>query len=138
MKKIVLIVVVVAGAVLSIRPAREAALPLLAPVAEPAVRILGQQVARVRDPVYRWSVKNEARGLLRELVERERSGSPLPRPADFQEYLRTRTVAEQPVTDRWGSPYYLLMNRDSMAVVSPGPDRRPGTEDDIRASVPRG
>jgi hypothetical protein len=87
--------------------------------------------------VFQWSVRNEARTLARELHSRELSGQPLPRPQDFSSYMQRRTISGTGGLDKWGSPYYMLLYGDSITVVSPGPDQRPGSEDDIRESVGR-
>jgi len=34
--------------------------------------------------------------------------------------------------DAWGGPWRILCERDDVTVVSNGPDRQPGTDDDIR------
>lgn len=135
--KILLFVLVALGASFSIPSLRRVVEPVTDAALDPAKRMLSGQLARIRDPVYRWSVQNEARGIARELIQREETGQPLPRPQDFQSYLQRRTLAGAPVLDRWGSPYYLLVTADSVVVVSPGPDERPGSDDDIRAGLPR-
>ena len=137
MLKVLIVVAVLLGAAFSIPALRQYVEPVVTAVTKPARNMVGAQLTRVRDPVFRWAVRNEARNMARELVQRDREGQPLPRPQDFQSYLTGRTLAQQPVLDRWGSPYYLLVAHDSVTVVSPGPDTRPGTEDDIRAPFPR-
>jgi hypothetical protein len=132
-----LVIVVLLAAILAIPPVREVA----GPVFEPGKAVLDRTVGRVwvrgRDQVFRWSVRNEARTLALELQKREVSGQPLPRPQDFQAYLERRTISGTPGLDKWGSPYYMLVAGDSITVVSPGPDARPGTADDIREAVAR-
>lgn len=135
--RLILLVVAALGASFSIPALRQHVEPVTTAALAPAKRLIGRQLARIRDPVFRWSVQNEARGIARELIQREDGGQPLPRPQDFQAHLQRRTLAGSPVLDRWGSPYYLLVTADSVIVVSPGPDQRPGTEDDIRAGLPR-
>jgi general secretion pathway protein G len=36
------------------------------------------------------------------------------------------------IVDQWGSPYEIVCNGDDVIVVSFGPDKRRGTDDDIR------
>lgn len=40
------------------------------------------------------------------------------------------------ITDPWGMPYEILCDADSPRVVSSGPDRRLGNEDDVDGSEP--
>ena len=133
----VLVIVVLCAAVLAIPPVREVAGPVLEPGKSLLDRSVGRVWARGRDQVFRWSVRNEARTLAQELQKREVSGQPLPRPQDFQAYLQRRTISGTPGLDKWGSPYYMLLGGDSITVVSPGPDGRPGNGDDIREAVAR-
>ena len=133
----VLVSLVLLAAVLAIPPVRALAGPLLDPGKALLDRSVGRVWARGRDQVFRWSVRNEARTLALELQKREASGQGLPRPQDFQSYVQRRTISGTPGLDKWGSPYYMLLGRDSITVVSPGPDRRPGTGDDIRESAGR-
>ena len=133
----VLVLVVLCAAVLAIPPVREIAGPVLEPGKSLLDRSVGRVWARGRDQVFRWSVRNEARTLAQELQKREASGQPLPRPQDFQAYLQRRTISGTPGLDKWGSPYYMLLGGDSITVVSPGPDGRPGNGDDIREAVER-
>lgn len=133
----VLVIVVLCAAVLAIPPVREIAGPVLEPGKSLLDRSVGRVWVRGRDQVFRWSVRNEARTLAQELQKREVSGQPLPRPQDFQGYLQRRTISGTPGLDKWGSPYYMLLGGDSITVVSPGPDGRPGNGDDIREAVAR-
>lgn len=133
----ILVILVLAAAVLAIPPVREIAGPVLEPGKALLDRSVGRAWARGRDTVFRWSVRNEARTLAQELQKREISGQPLPRPQDFQAYLQRRTISGTPGLDKWGSPYYMLLGGDSITVVSPGPDGRPGNGDDIREAVVR-
>jgi len=133
----VLVIAVLLAAVLAIPPVRAMAGPVLEPGKAFLDRSVGKVFARSRDRVFSWSVRNEARSLAQELQKREISGQPLPRPQDFQTYLQRRTISGTPGLDKWGSPYYMLLGGDSVTVVSPGADRRPGTADDIRESVAR-
>lgn len=133
----ILVIVVLLAAVLAIPPVRGLAGPVLEPGKALIDRSVGRLWVRGRDRVFGWSVRNEARTLAQELQKREISGQALPRPQDFQAYLQRRTISGAPGLDKWGFPYYMLLGGDSITVVSPGPDGRPGTDDDIRESVGR-
>ncbi len=133
----ILVILVVLAAVLAIPPVRSLAAPALEPGKAMIDRSVGRLWVRARDRIFGWSVRNEARTLAQELQKREIAGQTLPRPQDFQAYLQRRTISGSPGLDKWGAPYYMLLGGDSITVVSPGPDGRPGTDDDIRESVGR-
>lgn len=133
----VLVIVVLLAAVLAIPPVRAMAGPVLEPGKALLDRSVGKLFGRGRDRVFEWSARSEARSLAQELQKREISGQALPRPQDFQSYLQRRTISGTAGLDKWGSPYYMLLGGDSITIVSPGADRRPGTADDIRESVAR-
>jgi prepilin-type N-terminal cleavage/methylation domain-containing protein len=40
------------------------------------------------------------------------------------------------LTDAWGSPFVIVCEADETSVISPGPDRRANTEDDLREPDP--
>lgn len=137
MKKIILIALLAIFCVLAIPPLRTWADPVVGPILADASARLEPQLDRVRTPYFRWEAKSEARTIAEGLRQDALTGQSLPRPADFQAYLRRRTINPRDVADRWGSPYYLQLQPDSIVVISPGPDGRPGTEDDIRAAEAR-
>lgn len=132
-----LVIFVLLAAVLAIPPVRAVAGPVLAPGKDIVDRTIGRVWERARDRMFLWSVRNEARTLAEELRAREVGGDPLPRPQDFQAYLQRRTISGTPGLDKWGNPYYMILGGDSITVVSPGADGRPGTDDDIREAVSR-
>jgi general secretion pathway protein G len=61
--------------------------------------------------------------------------SDCPIPAKMQE--AHELDAAMSLRDPWGTPYTLECQSDEVVVISAGPDRALGTEDDIRAPGPR-
>jgi len=51
-------------------------------------------------------------------------------PSSFEGWLRREFAS--PAEDPWGSLYYLQTRRNGFLVGSAGPDRHPGTDDDVR------
>jgi general secretion pathway protein G len=61
--------------------------------------------------------------------------SDCPTPAGMQE--ARELDAAMSIRDPWGTPYAVDCQVDEVVVISAGPDRKFGTEDDLRAPVPR-
>ena len=118
MSRIVWILVFVLGAVLLVPPLRERAAPHL----EFAL-----------NPLYRWEAKNRVNAIYRVLERARAEGRGLPLPRNFQRFL-TDTEGSSAALDPWGEPYFLVRERNTFRVSSPGPDRVPGTADDIHST----
>jgi len=99
---------------------------ILADVAEPIVV-----------PIVRWSTQEEMRQVGRNVVDHERLTGQLPAGSAWLEWLEYRYPAEEMTRDPWDTVYQLEVTRDSVSVVSLGPDRTRQTEDDFRVSTPR-
>lgn len=126
MKKLVLIVILAAGAALALPATRPRVLKLLEPVTR-----------RVLDPILSWSAGGELERIARALVEVEESYRQIPDAREFGPWLRNRYQGGGAESDPWGSRYYLKVWADSFVVGSPGPDRQAGTADDILVSRKR-
>ena len=100
---------------------------ILANVAEPIVT-----------PIVRWSTEDEMEQVGRNVVEHERLTGTLPTGGAWLEWLEYRYASDDTRTDPWGSTYQLEVTRESVAIVSFGPDRTRGTEDDFRMLTARG
>lgn len=137
MRRLIFWLLIFAGISSSVPPVRERVAPRVAPIRDYAVRELAPHVKRGLDPVYRWSAVQEMRRIARELRQRELSFVALPHPREFQKFLEKQHYTGRKGLDPWGSPYYLILKRDSIIVGSPGPDLKRGTEDDIREAVYR-
>lgn len=111
MSKIVLVVLLLALGVLITPSLRQRAAPHL-------------QFAL--DPVYAWNTRNQLRDIQR-FIERSRT---LPQERTFSAHLERENGAGTSL-DPWGNQYYLLRDRHTYQIGSPGPDGVPGTADDI-------
>jgi len=88
-------------------------------------------LAPVINPVLTWQTKGEMQQIGRELETLNRQGSDLPTPgSSFQHWMEGRFMGGSR-TDGWGVDYTLRVWRDSVGIVSNGPDREIGTPDDI-------
>lgn len=87
-------------------------------------------------PLDRWTARSEASHLLRTLARWQSEGKTLPKQKEFARWAQKFLAAERAGLDPWGESYVLHYYGDSVAVASPGPDRTPHSEDDIRVSSP--
>lgn len=115
MSRIVLLVLVAILIVVVWRPARETVQP---------------HVQFAFDPVYEWSTRNKVKELTGDLRQQVILGRTLPRPAEYAAFVEG-SRGDGSSNDPWGTPYYLLLERRTFQVGSAGPDRQPGTPDDI-------
>lgn len=81
-------------------------------------------------PLYRWETKNRLNEIHRLLAREHATGGTIPSAREFPVFLENREGVRG-ATDRWGEPFYLEVDRGSFRVGSAGPDREPGTGDDI-------
>jgi len=89
------------------------------------------------DPVLGWSTKGEMRAIARGLERDMRTGRATPaRPRDFNRWLERNYDAEEARTDPWGNRYELRLWRDSLGIVSPGPDGEIHSDDDLVVTLP--
>lgn len=88
-------------------------------------------------PVLRWSTEEEMAQVGRNVVEHERLTGDMPAGAGWLDWLDYRYLSDEIKRDPWGSVYQLEVTPDSVAVLSFGPDRTRGTEDDFRVLTPR-
>jgi len=85
----------------------------------------------VMNPVLTWQTKGEMNRLGRELQTVNREGGNLPIPgADFHNWMNRHFLGGA-TTDAWGVDYTMRTWRDSIGIVSNGPDLEIGTTDDI-------
>ncbi len=93
--------------------------------------------APIAVPLARWSTEEEMAQVARNAVDQERLTGALPQGARWLEWLRMRYAGPEAVTDPWGSTYQLDATKDSVWVLSFGPDRTRGTPDDFRVATSR-
>ena len=116
MWKVIFILLVLFGAALYFPQTRPTVLDFLAPV---------------MNPVLTWQTKGEMDRIVRELESLHRQGSDLPTPGEsFQAWMDRRFMGGSK-TDAWGMDYTLEVWRDSLGIVSNGPDEELGTPDDL-------
>lgn len=89
-------------------------------------------------PIMRWSASEEMSQVARNVVEYERLTGQLPAGRGWLEWLDYRYSMEDMKRDPWGSVYQMEASRDSVWIVSFGPDRVRGSDDDFRVASPRG
>ncbi|MGD2121098.1 MAG: hypothetical protein PVJ76_05110 [Gemmatimonadota bacterium] len=120
MFKIILILLVLFGAA------------LYAPQTRPVVL---ETISPVVNPVLGWQTKGEMDRIVRELQTRVEQGSSLPEPGNpFQGWMNRHFFGGASV-DAWGVAYTLQIKRDSVQLVSNGPDQEIGTADDMSRLV---
>jgi hypothetical protein len=82
-------------------------------------------------PVLTWQTKGEMDRIARELETLNRQGSNIPTPgASFQNWMERRFMGGAN-KDAWGVNYSVKVWRDSVGIVSNGPDREVDTADDL-------
>lgn len=89
-------------------------------------------------PIMRWSASEEMSQVARNVVEYERLTGQLPAGREWLEWLDYRYSMDDIKRDPWGSVYQMEASRDSVWIVSFGPDRVRGSDDDFRVASPRG
>jgi hypothetical protein len=88
-------------------------------------------------PLARWSTEEEMAQVARNAVDQERLTGALPGGSSWLPWLATRYSSPEVTKDPWGSTYQLDASKDSVWVLSYGPDRTRNTEDDFRVGTPR-
>lgn len=88
-------------------------------------------------PLARWGTREEMAQVARNVVDQERLTGTIPAGARWLEWLRVRYASPEAAVDPWGSTYQLDASKDSVWVISYGPDRTRGTEDDFRIGASR-
>ncbi len=78
------------------------------------------------------------RQVARNVVEHERLTGEMPEGGAWLDWLDYRYATEEIKLDPWGTVYQLEVTQDSVRVLSYGPDRVRGTDDDFDVSAPRG
>ncbi len=88
-------------------------------------------------PIVRWSTEEEMSQVGRNVVDHERLTGELPMGARWLGWLDYRYPSADAKKDPWGSIYQLVVWKDSVAIVSLGPDRTRLTDDDFQVVTPR-
>ena len=104
----------------------------------PETRSIMLDVAEpVVTPIVRWSTTEEMSQVARNVLEHERLTGQLPSGSEWLGWLQYRYPSDDLRTDPWGTTYQLEVSRDSVWVLSFGPDRTRQTDDDFRVAAPR-
>jgi hypothetical protein len=93
--------------------------------------------APVAVPLARWSTQEEMAQVARNVVDQERLTGTIPSGGQWLAWLRARYAGPEAARDPWGTTYQLDVSKDSVWILSYGPDRTRGTPDDFRVSTPR-
>ena len=88
-------------------------------------------------PAVKWNTKEEMRQVGRDVINHERNTGRLPNRRDWLDWLDYRYSMDELKSDSWGTTYELRVWADSIGIVSYGPDRTRGTEDDFHVATPR-
>lgn len=88
-------------------------------------------------PVVKWNTEEEMKQVGRDVVAHEANTGRLPDRRDWIPWLDYRYSSDELKMDAWGSTYELRVWADSVGIVSYGPDRTRGTEDDFTVATPR-
>lgn len=97
--------------------------------------VVVETFAPVMNPVFTWQTKGEMGRITRELETLQREGDYFPAPGEgFQNWMK-RNFLGRARSDAWGTDYTLRVWRDSVGVVSNGPDLEIETSDDIILSL---
>lgn len=94
--------------------------------------VVAEYTIPLLNPVFRWQTADEMDQIVRDLRTYEQENyDQLPDRRQWPEYLE-RNYQGGDATDSWGSPYHFMIQRDSFLIISYGPDKIYGTDDDIR------
>jgi hypothetical protein len=88
-------------------------------------------------PLVRWGAEEEMAQVARNMVDHERLTGALPLGGAWLGWLRSRYAGQETISDPWGSVYQAVAARDSVWVISFGPDRTRNTPDDFQVAAPR-
>lgn len=86
----------------------------------------------VLTPYRRMKTQSYIDEATRRLIQDRNIGSPPPAAPDFRDYLLRHQL--EPL-DGWGAPLVMEQRRDSLSIISPGPDMEYDTGDDIRNTI---
>jgi hypothetical protein len=89
-------------------------------------------------PIVKWSTEEEMAQVGRNVVDQERLTGVMPTGAAWLSWLEYRYADKAARTDPWDSTYELKVWKDSIWILSYGPDRTRETDDDFHVVTPRG
>lgn len=134
MKRLILGLLLLVLAALLVPPLRERMQPQL----DVGRHWLGERLEGPLSPAITWYRRAKTRSqldkTLTELVTRRNMGFQLPEQHELPELLIQREISPDGL-DAWGGQFLLQQRRDTLDIVSAGPDREYETEDDMIASL---
>ena len=130
MKKPVVIFVLLAALAATQPRSRAHMEPLLAEAA--TLPVTGAR--SLMQPLFVSQARGELKQIRARLETDLRTGGRLPTGRQFHQFLRRNQMAGGG-SDPWGMPYTLERGRESIEVVSPGPDKILDTPDDLREAI---
>jgi hypothetical protein len=89
-------------------------------------------------PIMKWDTEEEMAQVGRNVVDQERLTGVMPTGAAWLPWLLSRYATPEARTDPWGTLYQLKVWKDSVWIISAGPDRVRSTADDFHVTTPRG
>jgi hypothetical protein len=134
MKRLVLAVLILATATLTVPPLRDRADPHLDRFRESLGEKLEGPLSPVLNPYRRLRSESEIGEVVRRLIADRNVGLLRPEPDQFRDYIQ-REVRRSDGLDGWGTPYILVPEQDSVAIISAGPDLEYETDDDIVVKI---
>src|SRR5687768_1280652 len=124
MFKIILILLVFAGAVASIPALHDRVMPLL----EPITSRVSARAEKAGQPYNVMKANSQMRDVVHTLAQDRVEGKPKPKtPREFATWQSYNKVPLDP----WGNRFFMTMKRDSTIIGSNGPDGTRGTADDV-------
>ena len=131
--KALLLVIIVLGAAWAYPPSRER----IAHAATPVLELLGPVGERLLAPAKRYQARSELDFLVNQMKMDRDEAKPLPDARTFPQWIKRKRPSGGDEMDPWGTPYFLVPVSYGLSVVSAGPDRTRGTEDDISKALQR-
>lgn len=136
MKKLLIALVIVAAA-LSISPSfRAKAGSHVRPMWNDVWGLLQKPLRPFLKPVKEQHASSEVLQIMGALRESVLHDARVPRTGEFVRWINAHALTDHDGLDPWGKPYELLQARDTLYVVSLGPDTTLNTADDIKAGFP--
>lgn len=136
MKKLFVALVIVAAALSAFPSLRARATPQLAPLWHDVRGLLKKPLRPFVTPLQKQHANSEVLEIMRALKESVFRDARVPRTGDFTSWVNARNLTDHNGLDPWGKPYTLQQSRDTLYVVSLGPDTTLNTADDIKAGFP--
>jgi hypothetical protein len=134
MKRLLLAFLLLGMLTLTVPALRQRAQPRIDQSREWLGKRLEGPLSPVLTPYRRLKTQSQMGKAVSALVSRRNMGYPPPKPIEFQEFIQARELSPDGM-DAWGAPYLLRQRRDSLDIISAGPDIQYHTDDDLVVSI---